>query len=145
MSKFYVIASNKELPNKFKTFDHTKFNVDFLKEFNKNFLNEKYHYFVEFSNMNNIGYDIKNYHDINSDNNKQFFITFLTEIEELLNCGFEISLYQFWENSSTHDIDKNQIYQTKEISTNPEDFMEDYFNFDFNTKYVFSQNLTLNN
>lgn len=145
MSKFYVIASSKELKNKFKTFEYTKFDVDFLREFNQGFLDEKFHYFVEFPNMNEVGYNIKNYHNIHTDNNKQFFIKFLSEIEELLNSGYDISLYQFWESSENYENDKNYIYQIKEISTNPEEFMEDYFSFDFNTKYIFVQNLTLNN
>ena len=145
MSKFYVIASSKELKGDFRTFNYSKFNVDFLKNFNHGFLDEKFHYFVEFPNMTNVGYNITNYQDIHTDRDKQFFATFLTEIEELLNLGFEISLYQFWDNSQNYDLDENHIRQVQEISTNIEDLMEDCFGFNFNTKYIFVQNLTLNN
>lgn len=145
MSKFYIIATNKELKTNNKTFNYKKFNIDCLRPFNEGFLNEKHHYIINFSTSTEIGYNIKNYHDFQTDSDKIFFMEFLKEIDELLNCGHEIILYQFWDTSQSLDINENLIYQSKEISTNPEDFMEDYFSFEFNTKYVFVQNLTLNN
>lgn len=145
MSKYYVIGCNKELKSNPQTFKHTTFNVDFLRDINQKCLNEKYFYIVDFDSMNDIGYNITNYHELYSNSNKQFFMKFLSEIDELLNLDYEISLYQFWEGTQNKDLNPNFIYQSKEISTNPEDYDEDFFQFEFNTKYVFVKNLTLTN
>lgn len=145
MSVYYVIGSNKELKVKTKTFNFDELNVNYLKSFNKQYLDDKFHYIINFNNSTGIGYDIRNINDFYTDENKLFFIKFLNEIEQLLNLGYEISLYQFWETTQSSNSDRNLIYQNKEISIHPEDLAEDYFNFDFNTKYIFVQNLTLNN
>ena len=120
-------------------------NPHFLKEFNAEYLNEKFHYEVFFENECGIGYNITNYNDFYTDRNKIHFSKFLNEIKCLLKEGYNISLYQFWECSKDYNIDENNIYKIKEISTNLQDFMDDYFDFDFNTKYVFVQSLTLSN
>ena len=137
MSKYYIIATNKELKLKSQTFSYKKLNVDYLRNINEGYLDEKFHYMVNFSNFTDIGYNITNYHYFDTDMDKLFFAKFLKEIEDLLNCGYEISLYQFWENSRELVLDENLIYQSKEISTNPDDYREDYFRFEFNTKYIF--------
>lgn len=144
ISKYYIIGSNKEFDFKSQTFKYEKFNVDYLRKMNHNYLNEEFYYLITFTHFADIGYDITNYQDFSNDNRKMFFVKFLKEIEGLLNCGYEISLYQFWETTQNSNSDKNLIYQHKEISIHPEDLAEDYFNFEFNTKYIFVQNLTLN-
>lgn len=145
MSLYYIIGSNKELKTKAKTFNYHELNVDYLKAFNKEYLDDKFHYIVDFNNSTGLGYDIRNINDFYSNQNKLFFVSFLNEVEQLLKSGYEISLYQFWENFQKCDIDENIIFKCKEISTNLDDFMEDYFKLEFNTKYSFVQNLTINN
>ena len=135
MSKYYVIGSDVELNTINEDFNLKKIDIEFLKNNNQEYFTDKYHYLINFKNLD-IGYDIRNINDFYTDTNKIFFDKFLTIIDNYLIKTDKISFYQLWETNQI-DSEENKILENKELSTDSYDYPEDYFQFELNTKYSF--------
>lgn len=137
MSKFYVIGSDNELKSKNQDFLLDECDITMFKKFNKTAFTNKYHYVIK-TNNNQIGYDIKNYNEFNTDQNKIKFDKFLLFIDEFLQTNDTISFYVLWE-SNKIKCEENKIINNSELTTNTFNYPEDFFQFEFNTRYIFSK------
>ena len=140
MSIFYILGSEKQVSS--NVFQLKHFDIDGLRisQDNIDLLKDKYYYIFLF--VCYFGYDIRNIQYFNNDTNKKRFEQFIDFIKTNLQNN-RISFYQFW-NANKLDIEENVLYYTKELSTNINDYPEDLFQFQFNTKYIFVDNKILN-
>ena len=137
MSLIYILGTDKKIENNSSNFMLEEVDISCYKLLKNNdqFLTEKNYYLLNTPSV--IGYDIRNLEDFDIDSNKKFFLTFLKNIKDFFHMGLKkISLYQFVERNDLN-IEENFIYEIKDLSLNPNNYREDFFSLNYNTKYRF--------
>lgn len=132
MSVYYVVGSDVEINNVNEL--HLGFEeIKNLNEIVKDYNFDKKFYYVSDPVICELGYDVRNSSDFNLDPNKEIFNKF---IEFLKTNITNLEFYKLW-SIFDGDNELNEIYYQKTYNLKNYKFAEDYFKFDFNTKYVF--------
>ena len=140
MSLIYILGTDKKIEKNSSNLMLEEVDISYYKKLENNdqFLTERNYYLLNTPSV--IGYDIRNIEDFDIDINKKYFQNFLKDIKKLFYMGLkEISLYQFVERNDLN-IQENILEETQDLSLNPNDYKEDFFSLNFNTKYRFIHN-----